>query len=371
MSEPVGTAQAAGSPAGGSESTRSLSAGTGENSYQILAAAINAQVELLYHTSVTLLQYPSQGNFLWYYENANQVFNNGTYGYVSARVSAGDEPGLAQLSGPGGFPNAYAQLLSQIRYLLSSTDQASHNQSATDQASYGNQLLSQLKQATYQPTALNGGMLTVDPDTGAISPGYQVGYGINSPLATIQAGLQSGQPIITVNVPAPNGATATISYPGCQMVAVQASAWQQATNTGWFYADPIADAYRNGTQDVTGYRFTTAPSYNPGPLSSGGDLGYLVSLLISNPPTVSLSMPSAALLADTAPTEVVADFFDSLSLLNLGQAADVHYYGMTAVTPTSLNMLSVAAPTTVSASVPLLQQSAYVVGACLDFPATG
>jgi hypothetical protein len=323
----------------------------------VLAAAINAQIELIYHTSVTLVQYPSQGNFLWYYENSNQIFNNGTFGYISARISPGDATGLAMLSVPGGYPNAYAQLLSQIEYGISAADLAAHDQNAAASASYGNQVLSKLKQATNQPSAVNGGMPTVDPYTGAVSTGCQVGYGINSPLATISNGLQSGQPTVTVQVPAGSGTVATISYPGCQLVAVQAAAWQQATDTGWYDPDPLSQAWHNGQQDVTGYRFLSQPSYNLGPLSSGGDFGRLVSLLISNPPTVVIGpASSSAAFADVVSPDVVADFYQSLSLLNLDQPAD-----------TELLALPGAAAGQSVPTVPQLQQSAYVVGACLNF----
>lgn len=361
MAEAVDPARSgpAASPAGGSSAACSLPSAAGDdggNPYQVLAAAINAQIAMIYHTSVTLVQYPSQGNFLWYYENANQVFNNGTFGYVSARVSPGEAAGLAMLSGPGGYPNAYAQLLSQIEYGISAADTAAHSQSAITSAGYGNQVLSALRQATRQPTAANGGMLTVDPDTGAVSATCQVGYGVNTPLATISNGLQSGQPTVTVQVPAGNGSTATISYPGCQLVAVRQAAWQQATNTGWYYADPLAQAWRNGQQDVTGYRFVSQPSYNLGPLSSGGDFGRLVSLLISDTPTVTFSAPSSAALVDVVTPDVVVGFYDSLSLLNLGQSASTESLAL----PSSAAVQS-------EPTVPQLQQSAYVVGACLDF----
>ncbi len=367
---PAWSAQPATGSAGGSASARSLPsavAGVADaaptdtgNSYQVLAAAINEQIELIYHTSVTLVQFPSQGNFLWYYQNPNQVFNNGTFGYISARVSPGEAAGLAKLSGPGSYPNAYAQLLSEMEYSISSADVAAHNQDAVAQAGYGNQVLSDLRQATYQPTAANGGMLTVDPVTGAVSTTCQVGYGINSALATIQNGLQSGQPTVTVQVPAGSATIATISYPGCQLVPVQATAWQQATNTGWYDTDPLTQAFHNGQQDVTGYRFVSEPSYQPGPISSGGDFGWLVSLLISNTPVVSFSAADSISFAAVVTPSVVATFYDSLSLLNLNQA-------------TSQELLALPGPAAVDSgpTVPLLQQSAYVVGACLDFIPAG
>jgi hypothetical protein len=313
--------------------------------YQLLAAEINAQIEPVYHTTVTLVQYPSQGDFPWYYQNLNDVFNAATFGYISARVSPGDDgTGLAKLSGPGSYPNAYAQLLSQTGYYVSP---AGDSPPGYD----GAQVLSDLLQATTQPTTANGGMLTIDPVTGVVSSSCQVGYAVNSPLASISDTLQAAKPVLKVQVPAAPGYTATISYPGYQLVAVQPGAWQQDIGTGWYDTDPLAQAYRNGQQGITGYRFTGAPAYNLGPLASGGNFGRLAALLISNQPKVKLNAVSAAASNSAIPV-VMSEFLQSLRLLNLGQ-------------PAGQQPLMMAAGN--GATVPLLQQTAYVIGASLDF----
>jgi hypothetical protein len=333
-------------------------AGTGDsNPYQVLAAAINAQVELIYHIQITLVQFPGQGNFPWYYENFNQVFNNGTFGYVSARVSPGDDgSGLAKLSGPGGYPNAYAQLLGQTEYCVSLAATATGGPGAARLAFDGNQVLRALRQATSQPTATNGGMPTVDPVTGAVSDGCQVGYSVSSPIATIADTLSSGQPVLTVRIPAAAGVTATLSYPGCQLVAVQPEAWQQDLNVGWHDTDPLAQAYRNGQQDVTGYRFTSEPAYNLGALAAGGSFGRLIALLISNPPVTTFSKVNPVARTNPVTPQVVANFYESLSLLNLDQPS-----GRAQLAPAGLR------PAGSDPTVPQLQQTAYVVGASLDF----
>ena len=256
------------------------------------------------------------------------------------------------MSGPGGYPNAYAQLLGQTQYVVSAADRAAGSQAAASQAYDGNQVLAALRQATSYPTEANGGMLTVDPVTGAVSTGYQVGYGVTTPLTTINNGLQSGQPVLKVQVPAGDGVTATITYPGCQMVPLPPAAWQQATGTGWYDPDPLAQAYRNDQQDVTGYRFTSGPAYNLGPLDSGGDFGRLVSLLISNPPVTTFSATGTS-AANLLTPSVITDFYDSLRLLNLNQ-------------PAGQRPLTLAVDGSIP-TVPLLQQTAYVIGASLDF----
>lgn len=63
------------------------------------------------------------GNFPWFYQDANQVFNAGTLDFVSARVMPGPVDGTASLSAAGGYINAYAQVIAKLSYTLGSADQ--------------------------------------------------------------------------------------------------------------------------------------------------------------------------------------------------------------------------------------------------------
>ncbi|MCG8648752.1 MAG: hypothetical protein MI861_02905, partial [Pirellulales bacterium] len=100
----------------------------GDQFYSQLAARANAAIGSVYNTTVTPIQFPSQGDFKWFYENDNQVFNEGTWNYLSARVSQGDVEGTARLTDAGGFPNAYVRVVNAIAYTLSKADQAKKNE---------------------------------------------------------------------------------------------------------------------------------------------------------------------------------------------------------------------------------------------------
>ena len=56
------------------------------------------------------VQYPAQGDLEWYYFDVNQVFNQGTFDYISGLVSPGNVPGTVQLGASGSFPNGYVQV---------------------------------------------------------------------------------------------------------------------------------------------------------------------------------------------------------------------------------------------------------------------
>jgi len=92
--------------------------------FAAVQAAAQQQVQGIFQGTIYPVQEPAQGDFLWYFSSPSQVFNQGTFDYISANVSQASTPGVAQLSASGTFPNAYVQLISKIAYALSTTDAA-------------------------------------------------------------------------------------------------------------------------------------------------------------------------------------------------------------------------------------------------------
>ena len=94
----------------------------GEQFYSAVQQKAMAAVKDILKSELYPVQFPSQGDFKWNWQNANQVFNNDTYEYVNARVLPGSVPGTIALTPGGGFANAYDQVLSTIVYTLSAAD---------------------------------------------------------------------------------------------------------------------------------------------------------------------------------------------------------------------------------------------------------
>jgi hypothetical protein len=90
--------------------------------YSAVREKAMAKVKDILRSPLYPVQYPSQGDFKWNWQNANQVFNDDTYQYVNARVLPGEVPGTVALSPGGGFANAYDAVLSDIVYSLSTAD---------------------------------------------------------------------------------------------------------------------------------------------------------------------------------------------------------------------------------------------------------
>ncbi len=475
-----------------------------EDFYRELTEQINRQIEPIYGFRVTLISSAAQGDFYWFYENLDGIFNQGTFGYVSARVSPDDIPGIAQVSPAGGFPNAYIQVVTAIYYQLSPVDverlqravddaavqaaaviqsyqsifgtitgeqmagaqaalgstavsnkqdyvigfimgylwsgQREQNKPALaytemekatdlpsllpqmpaqgkpvlaaaqeylgllgpanaleDQMFLGGWTIAQLRNNTARPTAANGGMQTVDPNTGIISEGDQVGYAIPAPIAAIQKDLRDPNRVVRAVIPVSwspalssltsllhlrledgsilpllplageNGeAIVTIVYSGFTMVPTQPRSWLAQENTGWLNGGPIAEANRNSGKAVSGFRFTVPPAYNLGPLAAGGDFGMITHLLISNPPMVTVQPPAGN--REPFSRHLAPGAFGRLGLFGPPpeRPSPAPLYSISYSHPPDGGIQLVLTP--VQTSVPPLQQTAYVMGGAFDFP---
>lgn len=472
--------------------------------YYALTDAINNAIASIYHKEITLIEYPSQGDFMWVYQNQNQIFNEGTFNYISARVSPGEEPGTARLSPAGSFPNSYLQVISGIEYTLSRSDQAIIEKSLekvqiqsrsvistyqnifgeiTDEdmktaqsaigsiavstridyiISYvlgylwsgrqikhkppityleftreweelggrntlfpymppsgepvlsnvltylkqfepahkiqselqlGGWILSQMVSNTSDPNETNGGMKTVNPGIGEVSKKFQVGYDINSSLATIQNDLDNKQRKIkiTIDVSRYNSRSLvfflhrdamhkiqgnskvnsiTIEYQGYSMVPIAPKAWQQATKVGWYYADPIAEAFKNGKKDITGFKFVSLPSYNLNSLAEGGNFGQITNLLISQNPTITVRYKNSDFrqFKKSWPENVYGKVI-LLGALKQGCSSKGEYSSKIIRGSSNSDFSLIFTPSQQNATVPQLQKSVYVIGGSFEFPA--
>jgi hypothetical protein len=281
-----------------------------------------------------------------------------------------------------------------------------------DQLQNGAWTLSQLKANAMYPSEANGGIQTFDPNTGAMLAGFNAGWSITSSLATINNDLQnkerticitmttsqSADHSIAVQVSGQTGFTigswltfgvnastsydmsrtagtstdcsVSITYAGYSMVPAAPAAWQQGTNVGFYYADPINQAVANTGKDVTGFKFLSAPPYKLGPVDSGGNFGLITNLLISNYPTIVIKYRNADYKTFSEKwSERVSGNLTLFGFIKLGSFSQ-GAYGSSVEKGSSNSEFTV----TFSASpevtgVPQNQKTAYVMGAAVATPA--
>ncbi|UQA55476.1 hypothetical protein [Polyangium aurulentum] len=481
----------------------------GKQFYSALQAKAMDAVKDILKSPLYPIQYPAQGDFMWYWQNGNQVFNDSTFDYISALVAPGQVEGTAQLSSAGSFPNAYVQVLNSLVYSLSTAEQgrlaqaqsnasaqaqtlisdyqtafgtitsdqmkeakvqtkqdyvisyvlgslwsgrgadkplsytemsqarnlkkllpsmpASGDQVVTDVTVYlnlmqdvnalsdnlqnGAWILQSLKNNTQYPSDRNGGMFTVDPNTGEVSKASQVSYGVNASIASISNDLQNTARKISIGMTTSQAsggsvsvsvegqagfsvgswlqfsttagasydmskvsgtsteASVSIEYAGYSVVPVAPLAWQQDRNIGFYYADPIAQAVANGSKDVTGFKFATSSPYNMASLASGGNFGLLTNLLISNFPTITITYRNASFSSfKQAWSQTVSGNLTLFGFIKLGSFSEGSFSSkyQQGADDSTFTITFSASPAVVG--VPQLMQTAYVIGGAVANP---
>lgn len=472
-----------------------------QQSCSVLTDAINKAISDIYHIEITPIEYSSQGDFMWCYQNLNQAFNEGTFNYISARVIPGTERKAVLLSTAGSFLNAYSQVISSINYTLSTNDAVWLNEAQKKAAAYQMTIVSdyeadfgkitsssmdeatekygewaarnkfdyiitvvigvqwsgqerpltyseiaegdlkallpeapanaerviadvqhyldmmkpinallekiqynswtiyQLKSNTMYPSDTNGGMKTVNPNTGAVSKEFQPGYSVMRSVSDIENDLSNKDRILRAEIPfshsnavsrsvlrfckagtfnydmqsVPGGSgdiTIVLEYRGYTLIPIAPMPWSQTSNIGWYLGYPIAEAYKNGKQDVTGFKFVSELAYNPGSFYQGGNFGYITNLLICKyPPTITINYKNANFGKFSEYwNECAEGCLILLDNINLGGCGKYVYSGNILREYSNSNFSVTFYPSQENIGVPLLQSTAYVIGGTFEFP---
>ena len=87
-----------------------------------------------------------------------------------------------------------------------------------------------------------------------------------------------------------NQVTIQLTFTGLNLVNFGPTAFSQSTLQGWLYMDPIREAIQNGSNDVSGFKFSPTPSVD---FSTNGPFGFLTGVAIVNEPTIVLTITSS------------------------------------------------------------------------------
>ncbi|PKQ69515.1 hypothetical protein [Labilibaculum manganireducens] len=483
----------------------------GDEFYAELQKKAQDAVASIFKSPLYPIQYPSQGDFLWNWQNMNNDFNESTYNYINSVVAPGDITNTAKLGSPGSFPNAYVQILNSIMYSLNTKDQgqldqatknastqggtvvsdyqtcygnisaeemekvkvktkldyiigyifgsvwsgkeaagespisytqmtearnlkkllpnrpASSDQVISDVSIYlnimspvnalqdalqnGSWILTSLKDCTEFPTKKNGGIKTVNPNTGVISDKFNVGYSINKSKQEISNDLQNkGRTIeikmethsasgseMNVHIEGQTGfsvgswlkfgisgggsydmskaegtstdCSVSMKWEGYAMIPMGPAAWQQATEKGWYYADPISQAVANAEKDISGFKFVIKPTFNMDTFKNGGNFGMLNNLLIANYPTVEITYQNANFKKFKESWEEHASGNLTLfGFIKLGSFSQGVYKSSFKESSDNSSFKVTFSASDAIVSVPELQQSAYAIGGAVTNP---
>jgi hypothetical protein len=256
----------------------------------------------------------------------------------------------------------------------------------TAQQEQGHWILTQMLANLTTPTEANGGMQTVNPNTGAVSEAFQPAYSAAASISAIENDLSNDTRVLRISMPmAPNAAGSqvrfaaaqgeaaetriTIEYRGYCLVPVGPQPWQQASNRGWYSSDPVVQAVNNGSRDVTGFHFVSPSPFRLTNIDNGGNVGFISAVLISNSPTVTVHYDNTdpAAVKRTLPDNQTGtlELFGSLTF---GNAVSGGYCADCRASGSSAGADVVFSPSKELQTVPQLQRSAYVIGAVISNP---
>lgn len=294
------------------------------------------------------------------------------------------------------MPASGAQLLPLVMSYFAA---AQRTETLQDEINQGNRTLRRLIRNTNFPTPENGGVMSVDPVNGALEE--IVRYNMGTSIVQIQKTLRDTDRKLTVILSDPNNKMISstrkqdydrinplldhllgpdintrsrslfsgvkfvpvkIEYPGYIMIGIDPEPWKRAGKTGWYFPEPIDQAIQNYGTDASGYVFSQLPSYAMGTAAQGGNFGRIIGLLISAPPQIFYKLESAD--TDQFITMMSKNKSVSLDGTDITDQTDFHV----AIHPnTETNTVTVAVKSHTDPVLPVLQQTAHVIGASVAY----
>lgn len=88
-----------------------------------------------------------------------------------------------------------------------------------------------------------------------------------------------------------NETTVTMNFPGVTLVSFGPVPFDMSPSRNWFWMKPIRDAIKNGSSDVSGFKFSPDPQID---FSKSGPFAYLMGTAISNYPSMEITVKSSS-----------------------------------------------------------------------------
>jgi len=210
----------------------------------------------------------------------------------------------------------------------------------------------------------------------SVSINGQAGISFGGPFLSFSGGVSGSFDLATASG-AGSAIAITLTYKGFSNVPVAPAAWsgaQWGTNpnftAGWYYPTVIQEAYHNfllGANAPSGFTFVSSPPFTLANFPAG-NFTNLTNVLISNYPSVSVQYTNGNY---TSFQKVIATQAQGsvklFGFIPLGSASESTYSATRNAGSSNTNFsVSFAPPTT--AGVPTYQQTAYVVGGCINSP---
>lgn len=87
-----------------------------------------------------------------------------------------------------------------------------------------------------------------------------------------------------------NTTTVQMTFPGVTMVNFGPAQYDQSTGQDWLFIKPITDAIKNGSQDISGYKFSPDPQMD---FSKSGPFAFIDTVVFSDYPSAKIVVKSS------------------------------------------------------------------------------
>jgi len=164
-----------------------------------------------------------------------------------------------------------------------------------------------------------------------------------------------------------NETTVEMSFPGVNLVNFGPVPFTQTgASSSWYWIDPIRQAIANGSNDVSGFKFSPLP---PIDFSDAGPFGFLMGAAISGYPTITITIKSASYQKIQKTFQQTVSSSVSFLGIQLASASESTYSNdVTVDTANSTVTITLAPPQELVAGTVNASQ-AWVLGVQPNYPA--
>jgi len=157
-----------------------------------------------------------------------------------------------------------------------------------------------------------------------------------------------------------------MTFPGVTSVNFGPTGYNMSTGQDWYWMEPITEAIANGTNDVSGFKFSPNPQID---FSANGPFGLLTGVAIATYPTVVISVTSSDYQSIAQTFQQSTSFEVSFLGIPLGGGSQSTYSSSVNVNSSSQSVTITLTPPPQTVSGQAVSSVAWVLGVETNYPA--
>lgn len=158
-----------------------------------------------------------------------------------------------------------------------------------------------------------------------------------------------------------------ITFSGVTMVYFGPVPFSLSSQQNWYWIDPISAAIQNGSQDVSGFKFSPKPNIN---FSENGPFSFLTGVAISKNPSLRLTSPRVDYEAIASSIPTLSNAQLKFLGVPLGDRGSSSQYTVSAIANHETRSVDINLSPAPSLMDDSLDSTAFVLGVQTDYPAS-